>query len=68
MSLQHTNRTMTGRIRGEPRVSLGKRRSGRAGVTIHLDYDSYGCYDDAKVIEQLIADLEQARLHLMQNG
>lgn len=67
MSVRHTTRKLTGRARrSEPEVVLGYRAEGQPGVTISIDWETYGCYDTAEHIERLIEDLKAALAHLKQ--
>lgn len=65
VSIRHTNRKLTGRTRySGPEVVLGYRESGVPGVTVSIDWETYGCFADPEQIETLIADLQVALEHL----
>lgn len=65
MSLRATERKLTGTpLWGEPEVVLGFRKDGTPGVTVHFKWDTYGCFTDARHIEQLMVDLQIALEHL----
>lgn len=67
MSVRHTTRKLTGRARTyEPEVILGYRAGGEPGVTVSIDWETYGCYKDPEHIERLIEDLKAALAHLKQ--
>lgn len=65
MSVRHTTRKLTGRARRyEPEIVLGYRADGSPGVTLSIDWETYGCYNDPEHIERLIEDLKAALTHL----
>lgn len=65
MSVESTNRTLTGRLTWQPRIVLGHRKDGSPGVTVHVNYDAgYGCYNNPEILEKLIVELQDAVAHL----
>lgn len=65
MSVRQTNRKLTGTPRrAEPEIVLGYRAEGNPGITLSISWETYGCFDDAAMVEQLIADLQAGLEHL----
>jgi hypothetical protein len=66
VSVRDTNRKLTGRVRREePEIILGYRINGTPGVTLSIDWETYGCYNNPEHILQMIVDLSRAYEHLM---
>lgn len=64
MTLRHTARTMTGTPSRGAEVVVGYDANGRPRTTVYPYGREHACYADARVILELIADLQAAVVHL----
>lgn len=64
MSLRFTTRAMTGTPSRGAEVVTGYDRDGRPRVTVYPYGREHSCYDDARVLRELVSDLTAAVAHL----
>lgn len=64
VTLRHTARTMTGTPSRGAEVVVGYDADGRPRVTVYPYGREHACYDEARVLREMVADLQAAIAHL----